>query len=153
MKSYKAGIFAVSLALVAFSLSACATPGDWARGIAGTSTTELRDARDTALKKAFNYDYNTCYLKMEAILKKMPHVSMYARESGLIAVDYIHPNTTAVGVFITPIDKSRTQVAVSSLSTPSKEWVARNLFAETALPAEALFAKGDDPATAKIGQK
>lgn len=153
MRSYKAGIFAVSLALVVFSLSACATPGDWVRGIAGTSTRELRDARDTALKKTFDYDYNTCYLKMEAVLKKMPHVSMYAREAGLIAVNYIHPNTTAVGIFIMPIDKTRTQVAVSSLSTPSKEWIARNLFAEKALPEEALMAKAGQPATTKIGQR
>ena len=111
-------------------LSGCTTPGDYWKKVVGVSTKGIEDARVDAVSKVFDYDYKTCYDKAEALLKTMPKVSIYAKAKGMIAVYVIDPDTTPVGLFFKEIDAGHTQVEVSSGSTPTRDWVAKNVFAE-----------------------
>ena len=116
-------------------LSGCATPAELLKGFLGISTKELEEGRSDALVKVFDYNYDTCYKKVESIVKAMPKVSVYARDKGGIAFYYIDPNTTPVGVFFKSIDPAHTQVEISSQDSSAKEWVAKNIFSETVLKA------------------
>jgi len=117
-------------------LSGCATPGNTWKEFLGVSTKGIEEARADALTKVFDYDYKTCYEKAEALLRKMPNVSIYFKDKGMIAVYVINPNTTSAGIFFKEIDSGHTQVDVSSESTPTKEWVANNIFYEKISPQE-----------------
>ena len=86
--------------------------------------------------KVFEYDYKTCYEKTEALLKKMPFVNIYAKDKGMIAIYYINPDTTPVGIFFKEVDATHTQVEISSESTVAKEWIAKNIFSETVVVRE-----------------
>ncbi len=120
----------IVLLAVCALLSGCATPGDTWKEFLGVSTKGIEDARVDALTKIFDCDYKTCYEKAETLLKKMPNVSTYRKDKGMIAVYVINPDTTPVGIFFKEIDSGHTQVDVSSESTPTKEWVANNIFFE-----------------------
>ncbi len=115
------------------ALSGCLTRGDLPRELLGRSTLELEAGRKDALTHIFDYDFNTCYERMDKILRSMPKVSCYARKYNMIAVYYIDPNTTPVGVFFKEIDAAHTEVEVSSPGTDAKKWIADNLFSETVL--------------------
>ena len=123
------------LLLTCILLSSCATPGDLFKGFLGTSTKGLEVGRKDALVKIFEYNYETCYAKLEKILKAMPNTSIYAQDKHMIALYYIELNTSPVGVFFKKIDPTHTQVEVSSPDIPVKEWIAKNVFSETVLPA------------------
>ncbi|MCX5678377.1 MAG: hypothetical protein NTY76_04640 [Candidatus Omnitrophica bacterium] len=117
-------------------LSGCATPGDVWKEFVGASTKGIEQARADAMTKVFDYDYKTCYEKVEAFVKTMPNVSIYSKDKGMIAIYVINPNTTPAGIFFKEIDSTHTQVDVSSESTPTKEWVANSIFSETVLKQE-----------------
>jgi hypothetical protein len=87
--------------------------------------------REGALEKTFNYDYSTCYWKMNGILKAMPHVSVYSEKYDVISLYYINPNTTQVSVYFTAVDTAHTRVEVTSESSSAKNWIAKNIFSET----------------------
>ncbi len=125
---------------VCLLLSGCAT-GNVLKEIAGTSTQEIEDTREDAVSKVFEYDYKTCYSKVEELLKKMPDVSVYAKDKDMIAIYYMHPDTTPVGLFFKEVDATHTQVDISSPSTPCKEWVAKNIFNEKVLQPQKLASK------------
>lgn len=125
----------LSLCAACLFLNGCATTPDIFKKFAGVSTKELEDLRKDAKVKVFDYDYNTCYEKVEKIIKAMPKTSIYAKDKGMIALYYIDPNTTPVGVFFKEIDAAHTQVEISSPGPDAKEWVAKNVFSETVLPA------------------
>ena len=126
----------IVVSVMCLFMCGCVTSGNVWREIAGTSTKGVEEARVNAMKKILDYDYKTCYEKVEAFLKKMPYVSVYYKDKGMIAVYVINPNTTSVGIFFTEIDAGHTQVDVSSESTPTKEWVANSIFSDTILPQE-----------------
>ncbi|MDP3804057.1 MAG: hypothetical protein Q8Q87_00735 [Candidatus Omnitrophota bacterium] len=113
---------------VSIFLSGCATPGDIWKGFLGISTGELETGRKDAALKVFDYDYDTCYKKIEKIINAMPKVSVYAKDKHMVAFYYIDMNTTPVGVFFKEIDPTRTQVEISSPSSNAKESVAKNIF-------------------------
>lgn len=117
-------------------LSGCATPGDIWKEFLGVSTKGIEEARADALTKVFDCDYKTCYEKAEALLRKMPNVSIYRKDKSMIAIYVINPDTTPVGIFFKEIDSGHTQVEVSSGSTPTKEWVANTVFFEKISPQE-----------------
>lgn len=119
---------------VSVFLSGCATPADMAKNFLGISTKELQERRKGALRKVFDYDYAACYNKVENILTGMPRVSIYAKEKDKIALFYIDPYNTPVGVFFIEVDQTHTQVEISSPSSAAKEWVAKNVFSEKILP-------------------
>ncbi len=123
------------LCLFMCGCSTCGNVNVW-REVTGTSTKGVEAARVDAMKKILDYDYKTCYEKVEACLKKMPYVSVYYKDKGMIAIYVTNPNTTSVGIFFTETDSGHTQVDVSSESTPTKEWVANSIFSEKVLPQE-----------------
>ncbi len=114
-------------------LTGCVPPREMLKGALGISTSELEAARKDAAVKVLDYDYATCYAKVEDILKKTPRVSTYAKTKEMIAVFYINPNTTPVGVFFTEVDPTHTKVEVSSPGQAAKEWISKNIFSETPL--------------------
>ena len=124
----------IAVSAVCLFMCGCATPGNVWKEFVGVSTKGVEDARADALTKVFDYNYKTCYEKVEALLKKMPHVSIYHKDRGMIAVYVINPNTTPVGIFFKETDAGHTQVDISSESTPTKEWVANNIFSEKVMP-------------------
>jgi hypothetical protein len=141
--------YILTVLLASIFLSGCASslkevskkqfsPGEILRAAIGNSTLSVEEARKTALVKVFKYDYQACYAKVEGILKTMPNISIYYQDEGMIAVFYLNPNTTPVGMFFTKIDDGNTKVEISSPASPAKEWVAKNVFSETALPAEII---------------
>lgn len=89
------------------------------------------EEREGALAKTFNYDYSTCYWKMNGILRAMPNVSVYSEKYSVISLYYINPNTTPVEVYFTAVDATHTKVEVTSESSSAKNWIAGNIFAET----------------------
>jgi len=101
----------------------------------GTSTKAVEEARPHAIAKIYPYDYSTTYARVERLLGKMPRVKIYAKTREMIALYYIDPNTTPVGVFFTEKGPSLTRVAVSSPGPDAREWVAKNVFSQTVLPA------------------
>ncbi len=127
-------IIAVSAACL--FIYGCATSGNIWKEFVGVSTKGVEGARVDAMKKILEYDYKTCYEKVEVFVKKMPYVSVYYKDKGMIAIYVINPNTTSVGIFFTAIDAGHTRVDVSSESTPTKEWVANSIFSGTVLPQE-----------------
>ncbi|MFH0764749.1 MAG: hypothetical protein V1927_07105 [Candidatus Omnitrophota bacterium] len=120
---------------VCILLSGCAASTELLKGFLGISTKELEEGRTDAAVKVFDYNYDMCYKKTEAIVKAMPKVSVYAQNKGGIAFYYIDPNTTPVGVFFKSIDPTHTQVQISSRDSNAKDWVAKNVFSETVLKA------------------
>ena len=132
--------FAVIL-VVCLLISGCATRGNVWKQFLGTSTQELEDLRSEAAVKVFEYDYKTCYENTEKLLKDMQSVEVYAKTKDMIAIYYINPDTTPVGIFFKEVDATHTQVEITSESTVAKNWIARNIFSETALRQEKLNIK------------
>jgi len=140
-------VFIVTACLL---LSGCATrkpsfetwqwaPKTWEgplKMVMGTSTRAVEEARPQAIAKIYPYDYNTTYGRVERLLNRMPKVKVYAKTNDMIALYYIDPNTTPVGVFFTEKDASHTRVAVASPGLDAKEWIAKNVFSQTVLPAK-----------------
>ncbi len=123
-------IIAISVFLSALT-SGCVTPKEGIKVFEGTSTKDVEAARKDASVKVFNYDYDTCYAKAEKLLHDLPNASIYAKTKEMIAIYYIDPNTTPVGVFFKEAGPARTQVEVSSPSSSAKEFVAKVIFSET----------------------
>ena len=100
-------------------------------GLPGIVEYSYAEDQEGALAKTFNYDYSTCYWKMNGILKAMPHVSVYSEKYGVISLYYINPNTTSVDIYFTAVDATHTKVEVTSESSSAKNWIAGNIFSET----------------------
>lgn len=129
----------IAVSVVCLFMCGCATsPSNVWKEVVGVSTKPVDDARADAMTKVMNYDYKTCYEKAEKLLKEMPYVSIYHKDKSMIAVYVINPNTTPAGIYFKEIDAKRTQVEVSSESTPTKEWVANSIFSEKIIPQEKM---------------
>ncbi len=111
------------------TLFGCASIKETAKGIAGVSTKVLEDNRKSAIVKTFNYDYFTCYTRTLDILKKMG-AYIYAQniKKHMIAIYVSEQDTTAVGLFFKEINKTNTQIEISSPSTYAKELIAEKVF-------------------------
>ncbi|MBI4972879.1 MAG: DUF3568 family protein [Candidatus Omnitrophica bacterium] len=111
-------------------MSGCATLIEGTKGVVGISTKVLEDKRPSALKQAFNYDYNTCYAKAkDALIVMQCYIYAEAPNKNLIAIYVSKEDTTPVGIFFKAIDNSNTQIEVSSASTYAKESIAQRIFA------------------------
>jgi hypothetical protein len=121
--------------LIGIFIGGCATPLEIVKMSLGNSTKQLDRGRKDALVKVVNSDYETCFAKTQEILEAMPKASIYAKDKHMIALYYIDPNTTPVGVFFKEIDPSHTRLEVSSPGSDAKEWIAKNVFSDTVLPA------------------
>lgn len=111
------------------NLLGCATVVEITKGIAGVSTKDLEENRESAIKKTFNYDYDTCYNKTKEILVKMGSY-IYAQDpkKQMLAIYISETDTTTVGIFFTKIDSNKTQIEISSRSTYGKERIAKRVF-------------------------
>ena len=110
-------------------LFVCASVKEKAKGFAGISTKVLEEGRKSAITKKFNYDYNTCYSKVKAALKKMESY-IYADDpkKNMLAIYVSEADTTPVGIFLKEINIGNTQIEVSSPSTYAKELISEKLF-------------------------
>jgi len=121
--------FGICALCFVISALGCATLWEGAKGLAGVSTRALEDNRKTAITKAFNYDYFTCYTQTLDILKTMQaHIYTQSIKKHMIAIYVSEQDTTPVGLFFKEIDATNTQVEVSSLSTYAKEFISGKVF-------------------------
>lgn len=115
--------------LCIFNFIGCAQIKEVSRGIVGISTDQIEEARGKAIKKAFPYDYKTCYEKVTETLK---HISAYIYTKDakikLIAIYVSETDTTPVGIFFREVDAANTEIEVSSPSSYAKELIAGKLF-------------------------
>jgi nucleoside diphosphate kinase len=128
---FKSLIAYLACGILVFNLLGCAKIKETVKGISGVSTKILEDNRESAIRKEFNYDYNTCYNKIKKILKA-EGCYIYSQElkKHLIAVYLSQEDTTPVGVFFREIDSEKTEVEVSSPSTYAKELIAERISAK-----------------------
>lgn len=111
------------------NLFGCTTIKEVTKGIVGVSTKAAEDSRKDALKKTFNYDYNTCYKRVKEILiEKEAYIYMQDLRKHMLAVYVTKEDTTPVGIFFKEIDTQNTQIEVSSPSTFAKEFIGERLF-------------------------
>ena len=117
------------------SLTGCGTIKETTKCIAGVSTKALEKGRKSAIKKAFNYDYFTCYTKTLEILKRL-NAYIYTQDikKQIIAIYVSQSDTTPVGFFFKEIDQNTTQIEVSSPSTYAKEYFSAKLFSALEKP-------------------
>jgi hypothetical protein len=129
MKLSRLSIIAGALCAALFLSGCCTSPKEAWKVFAGTSTKSLESSRSNALVKIFGYDYGTCYVKTEELVKKIPKVSIYAKNEEMLAIYYNAVNNTPVGIFFTEVDASHTRVEVASPSPDAKSYVAKSVFA------------------------
>jgi len=134
---------AVIMISALFLISGCASLNDGVKMLAGCSTAPVEASRKDALAKVFDCDRDTCYMNVENILKKISNVSVYSKDKDLIAVYYVNPNTTPVGIFFTAVDATHTKVEVSSPSRNAKEVIAKCIFTESDEAVSEASAKAD----------
>jgi len=118
-----------ALALCFVTVSGCVGFKEGLRGFRGISTKILEEGKTNAIYKSFNYDYNTCYLKVKGILQDIG-VYIYATDNRkrMIAIYVSEQDTTPVGIFLTETGKNKTLVEVSSPSTYAKETISSYIF-------------------------
>ena len=128
-KNFGFCIVILIFAICILNFIGCARLKETAKGIAGISTKVLEDNRRYALTKTFNYDYFTCYTKVIDALKRIDaYIYVKDIKKHMIAIYVSGADTTPVGLFFKEIDKSNTQVEVSSPSTYAKELIAEKVF-------------------------
>jgi hypothetical protein len=110
------------------TLTGCATIADIPKGIAGISTKMLEEGRKEAIRKQFNYDYNTCYNKVKKSLEKEgSYIYAQSIKKHMLALYVSEEDTTPVGIFFKEIDTNNTQIEVSSPSKFAKEFIAKEV--------------------------
>lgn len=114
-----------------FLVSGCSSLNENVKMLEGRSTAPVKESRKDALVKVFDCDRDTCYMNAENILKKVSRVSIYSKDKDLIALYYINPNTTPVGIFFTSVDSTHTKVEVSSPSRNAREVIAKCVFTDS----------------------
>ncbi len=111
------------------SFSGCAGIKEGLKGFAGVSTKVLEEGRPSAISQSFNCDYNSCYLKVKAILQDMG-AYIYAKDSQkkMIAIYVSEEDTTPLGIFFEEVDKANTKILVSSPSVYAQELISGKIF-------------------------
>ena len=112
----------------AVGLLGCACLKEGLKGFLAVSTKEIENARDKAIVKIVDYDYNSCYQKVEAKLAAIGSY-IYAQRKDLIAVYISSTDTTPAGIFFKEINKQKTQLEIVSPAADTKEYLAAKIFA------------------------
>ncbi len=120
-------IFILLVACFIFSSLGCACLKESMRGLLAISTKEIENARSSAIVRIFDYDYQTCYSKVEASLSAIDSY-IYAKRDDLIAVYVSQTDTTPAGVFLKKIDSNKTQLEIASPAEDAKEYLAEKIF-------------------------
>jgi len=109
------------------ALLGCAYLKEGTKGFLAISTKEIENVRDKAIVKIVDYDYNSCYQKVENKLIEIGSY-IYAKKKDLIAVYISQADTTPAGVFFKEIDKQKTQLEIASPAKDTKEYLAEKIF-------------------------
>lgn len=99
----------------------------------GSSTRALEEARDQAISKTYNCDFDACYDAVLEIVKERKYVLFVKERSNKRLVVMGIPgnvDTTEAGIFFRELKGSEVQIEVSSLSSTAKERVAQAVFDE-----------------------
>jgi hypothetical protein len=122
-------LFILFSTFAAMSFSGCAGIKEGLKGFAGVSTKVLEEGRPSAISQSFNCDYNSCYLKVKAILQDMG-AYIYAKDSQkkMIAIYVSEEDTTPLGIFFEEVDKANTKILVSSPSVYAQELISGKIF-------------------------
>jgi len=105
----------------------CACLKEGTRGFLGISTREIENARDKAIVRIVDYDYNSCFKMVEARLAEIESY-IYTKRRDLIAV-YISPtDTTPAGVFFREVDGQKTELSIASPAADTREYLAEKIF-------------------------
>ena len=116
------------LCFLLFGAAGCAGIKQTTRAFLGTSTKELRQAREQAIVRVVNHDYQGCYKRVEAgLLGLGSHI--YSKEEDLIAVYISSEDTTPAGVFFRQVEDKKTELGITSPSKDTKEYLAEKIFA------------------------
>ncbi|MDD5432959.1 MAG: hypothetical protein PHO70_08290 [Candidatus Omnitrophica bacterium] len=136
------GFLVVCFAVI---FSGCSGLKEDIKCVMGISTKELEKGRSNAVKKTFNYDFDTCFNKTREILikkgsyiyaqdkaKKMIAVYLsaasYSADANSDSISTPSGDTTEVGFFFTNIDANNTQIEVTSPSTYAKDTLSGKVF-------------------------
>jgi len=114
------------IALLGYSvvvLGGCACLKETTKKFLAISTKDIEKVRDKAIVKIIDYDYISCYRKVEEILQKIGSY-IYAKDEGLIAVYISSTDTTPAGIFFKKIDEQKTQLEIVSPAKDTKEYLA-----------------------------
>jgi len=109
------------------ALLGCAYLKEGTKGFLAISTKEIENVRDKAIVKVVDYDYNSCYKKVEARLLEIGSY-VYAKRDDLIAVYISQTDTTPAGVFFKKVDENKTQLEITSPAQDTKEYLAEKIF-------------------------
>lgn len=110
------------------SMLGCARLKDAGKCFLGSSTRELEEGRDKAIKIAVEGDYQENFEKVEKILKQRnSYIYAKDRQKKMIAIYLSETDTTPAGIFFTEIDARHTQIEVASPSTYARELIAEYL--------------------------
>jgi hypothetical protein len=134
--------FAAAICCMIVLLSGCAGLQEAAKGVAGVSTKALEDGRAGAVKKTFSVDYIKCREMVNEVLAENK-VYVYERNEAkkMIAFYLTKNDTTPVGVFFTVLNDTGTEVAVTSPSRYSKEFIADKISARFEKPVKPVQAQ------------
>jgi len=109
------------------AITGCVHIKEGARKFLAISTRDIENARDKAIVKIVDYNYENCYKKVEGLLPEIGS-TVYARSRDLIAV-YIGPSdTTPAGIFFTDIGGEKTKLEIASPASDAKEYLADKIF-------------------------
>jgi hypothetical protein len=128
-QNFKSRLFILVSILCTIAILGCGGFKEGLRGFAGISTKVLEEDKPSAISRSFNYDYNTCYLKVKGIIKEIG-AYIYAKdnEKKMIAIYVSGQDTTPVGLFFEEVDKANTKIQVSSPSAYAKELISEKIF-------------------------
>lgn len=117
------------ICMLAILIGGCASLKETTKCVLGVSTKVVEGTREGAIKKTFNKDYDSCYVKIKEALKITgAYIYKEDPEKNLIAIYMSEQDTTPVGIFLTRIDDKNTQIEVSSPSTYARETVSTRIF-------------------------
>ena len=108
-------------------LAGCACITEGTRQFLSISTKELENVRGGAIVKIVDYDYSSCYKKVEEVFAAIGSY-IYVKREDLIAVYISKTDTTPAGVFFRRIDEQRTELSIASPAKDTKEYLAEQIF-------------------------
>lgn len=108
-------------------LLGCACLKAGAKEFLAISTKDIENSRDRAIVKIVDYDYDSCYQKVEERLIEIGSY-VYAKRKDLIAVYISSTDTTPAGLFFKEIDKQKTELSIASPAADTKEYLADKIF-------------------------
>lgn len=115
------------LLFLIFEVCGCAGIKEGFKGFLGISTKDIEGVREKAIVKIVDYDYATCYQRVEARLTEIGSY-IYAKDDDLIAVYISKTDTTPAGVFFKKVDENKTQLEITSPAQDTKEYLAEKIF-------------------------